>query len=437
MDSFFRCSHLLAILAVAVGLSGCAPKTPPLTMLGWEQGADTTLVRKMVAEFSKESGIRVQLVIMDTEEECRVEFEKRTKQSNTPDLCMISSSSLAWWTNGGHIQNLSRYRPNEAPLLPEVVEPFSGREGMYAMPYGWSTLLLYYNKSLFERHALATPRSSWDWADLLHTAELLTVNEEGSSEATQYGLELGAEAEQWLPFVWQNHGEILGADGGWSLTDPQFSQSNTQAMEYYADLVRKEAVACAPALSNGTSTWKDAFIHGKAAMIFAHREFGSRLQGKVPFDWEICAMPKGQQSCTWLEVYGYAITARSDRGAESWNLITFLCKGNSQASRILNGSHAPALRELITSKLFLDFPGAQPIYNQALTENLKLARAAPRTELWNRAQVILTEEMTALIRQPDASTRETLERMQTRLDEMNLLFAHKPRKAEPKPGLRE
>jgi len=344
---------------------------------------------------------------------------------------MINGGDLPELVRSMSIRDLQPYHPDLKPFLPETIDALSDHGTVYAMPCDWSALMLYYNRALFERAGIPPPRVSWDWGDLLHAAQVLTVKDPGNVKMVQYGLEISPEVEMWAPFIRQNRGQLIGKNQTWTLTDPQFFQSNQQAIEFYADLFREHHVAPSPAEIKGPMAQGVFFATQRAAMTFAQRDLGGHLaslENKLKFDWDIISLPHGRESASWLEVNGYAISTQTKRPGDAWKLISFLTGETSQAAMILHGNHAPSWRSLLASKTFTDFPGPSAIHNAALTDSLPFAKLSPRVPYWNKASDILTGEMTVLISDPRASVRSAIERMQAQLDELRVLSEKQSKK---------
>jgi ABC-type glycerol-3-phosphate transport system substrate-binding protein len=153
-----------------------------------------------------------------------------------------------------------------------------------------------------------------------------------------------------------------------------------------------------------------------------------RLAQQRVFDWDVAPLPHGQEWATLLEVVGYSISSQSQRPDEAWKLLSFLTRETSQAALVQQGGYAPAVRSLLASKLFLDFPGPTPIANTVFTKSLPFARMPPRSREWILASRIFSEEMSSLMVYPKMSVRTALEPMQGRLEELSLLLRQHIRK---------
>ncbi len=411
------CSLWAIVFGFLLVKYGLYPKTT-LYLTGWINNEEKQALENQLLEFSRQNRtLKVQLIALDPAKDVHSKIDSFSKQNKASDVLMIQSGDITPWIESKLICDLRSYHPDDSSFLSETVSVFSQGTELYALPYGWSTLVLYCNRTLFERHGVPIPRSFWDWGDLLHAAQSLTIFDKNLSEITQYGLEIKPSMEVCASFIWQNRGELKNADGKWSLIDPQFLQSNAQAIEFLADLIREYHVAPSPEKLSKTNL----FLSQKAAMTIAHRNLSYILNQQNHFDWDIAPLPRGRQGATWLDVYGYAISSQSKHPKEAWKLISFLTGETSQAAMILQGHYAPSRRSLLVSKIFTEFPGPRAARNSAFTVSLSFANLSPSISYGKQASKIFEEEMIQWISNEKKSGRTILKQIQIRLDELNLL----------------
>ncbi|MDD2707444.1 MAG: extracellular solute-binding protein [Verrucomicrobiae bacterium] len=396
--------------------------SPPLRLMVWMSPEDHLLLKERLAEFSATHGsLRVQLRCHASQEECAKAFLSQSRSGNPPDVCLVAAQDIPLFRSKNLLVDLAPSRPNLEGFLPPAIEAVSHNKSLYAIPCGWSVVMLYYNRTLFEQHGIPFPKATWDWGDLLQAAQTLTVTEDEEEESIplRYGLELPPDIRFWAPLIWQNRGQLIGADGLPALLDPQFAQSNRQAMDFYAGMVREYHVAPPPAKSRRIHG--DLFVQQKAAMVFGGRELASRIKNRAAFRWDAAPLPKGVQSATWLDVYGFALSSKSRHAIDARQLIDFLTSETSLATLMLNGQWSPPRRSLLKSKVYLDFPGPRGINHEGASLSLGFARLPPPVSNWRDASILFTDEMAQLMASPKIQVRTSAEHLQARLDELNLL----------------
>lgn len=66
---------------------------------------------------------------------------------------------------------LSKLKEEYAPSL---LEGFSDGGTLYGLPGGTQTMVMYYNKDIFDQKGIAYPKDGWTWDDFMETAKALT-----------------------------------------------------------------------------------------------------------------------------------------------------------------------------------------------------------------------------------------------------------------------
>lgn len=122
-----------------------------------------------------------------------------------------------------------------------------------------------YRKDLFEAAGIKKAPTTWD--EFLADAKLLTkVGKDGKVERYGFAFQGGAGRLTWLPFIWQNGGEIaVKKDGRWvsALDSPQA----VEALKFYTDLLLKHHLAPEASLTWSALNARQAFALGDAAML--------------------------------------------------------------------------------------------------------------------------------------------------------------------------
>lgn len=90
-----------------------------------------------------------------------------------------------------------------------------------------------YNQDLFDAAGLPYPSADWGWEDLERAAAALT---QGEGPNKTYGVYADSWWGVWLPYVWQNGGDLISEDGSaCTLAQPPA----VEALEWWASLNRQ------------------------------------------------------------------------------------------------------------------------------------------------------------------------------------------------------
>jgi ABC-type glycerol-3-phosphate transport system substrate-binding protein len=430
---------MIIILVASTWFSGC--KKPPPAPLRLLSQLPQEIVQPRLKEFTDQYHLEVQLLSIDESKDVLHEFQKFSQQNKTPDLFMFKDEDLGRWLRLKKIRNLAPFHPNLTPFLQETITPFSHLNKIFALPMGWSTWVLYFNCDLFQKQILPEPRLTWDWGDLLIASEQLTHHNPTSSEIQQYGLVLTTKPENWLPFFWQLRGQLTSPSKIWTLTDPRYIQSHIEALGFLSDLFRiqqpplrseYDIATTPPPASSFQLDAQRLFIQGKAAMVIAPREFAYRLSQQSKMNWDVVPLPKSRASATLTQTLGVAMNSTCSQPEEAWKLLSFLCSETESAVLTQKGLILPARKNLLQSKLFLDFPGPISIQNDVFLSSLSTARSFPSIPLWSDAKRALQDEFLSFISNTNSSPRTTIETMQLRLEELSLLSTSQtPQRTRP------
>src|SRR5215218_9890745 len=140
-----------------------------------------------------------------------------------------------------------------------VADFTTGEGGQYGLPRDLNTIVLYYNKDMFDAAGIPYPDETWDWAKLREAAAQLTKDDDGDGKPEQWGFytETTDMENFWLSAVWQNGGDVLSPDGKTTVLD---TDQTAGGIQFLQDLIWKDKVMPDPAVTAETG---DAFEQGQ------------------------------------------------------------------------------------------------------------------------------------------------------------------------------
>ena len=178
-----------------------------------------------------------------------------------PDVMRIDASSAAIFIDNGVLMDLRPYIDSDPDVdlddfFPNAVDVTRRGDAIYGLPMGFTPMVLYYNKRLFDHAGVAYPDGTWTFSDFLDAARRLTTDD-------VYGFEFANWMAGWILFLWNNGGDVLSPDG---TTAVGFFDSPecVEAVQFIHDLVNVHKVS--PTLSQTAALGVDLFANGKAAM---------------------------------------------------------------------------------------------------------------------------------------------------------------------------
>lgn len=270
-----------ATAAPATAAPATEPPAPALSgtvrVGSWDSADALTPFNNSITSFEAAyPGVKVQLesVPQNYGDKLLAEFASGT----APDVFQVGDGDVARFAAQGVFEPLDPYIAGTKGSVPLDTSVFIkavadiGKVGgtTYLLTKDSSPLVLYYNKKMFDAAGVAYPTDKWTWNDMLDAAKKLTITSGGTT--SQWGIQLpdGWGDPTWvrgiLPFIYQNGGDVISADGK-KVTTYLDSDATIAALQFYADFITKYKVAPSKAdvaAFNGA----DLFQTGKVAMLW-------------------------------------------------------------------------------------------------------------------------------------------------------------------------
>lgn len=194
----------------------------------------------------------------------------------SPDVILLDSKLIPTFTNKKILLDLTPFIAqlgiDTAQWYPNVLNIARRGSALYAFPKGFTPLMVYYNKRLFDEANIPYPSSTWTWDDYLKIAKRLTKDFDGDGTIDQYGTEFDNRYFYWIPWVWSANGDVISNDGLKATGILNSSQTET-AVQFLIDLRVKHKVAPA------TGTWVQAEKTGAHYQLFANGKIAMHVEG--------------------------------------------------------------------------------------------------------------------------------------------------------------
>lgn len=245
---------------------------------------------------------------------------------NPPDSVYLDMSSVVDYASRNALVDLGPYIEKSTAVkrddyIGAFLESVLWEDRMYGLPYDGESTGLFYRTDLFEAAGIAEPPKTWD--ELQAAAEALTTGD-------QYGYILFAPeaAYYWYPFLWQNGGEILSADG----TEILFNNdAGKEAAEFYVGLAQYSPPDY---LNSNSYDGRVAFATGQVAMYVAGAWFASVMQDEYPDivdQWSAAPLPQKVRCATTIAGDALIIPEQGKNHDAAWKWIEFLSAPQNMA----------------------------------------------------------------------------------------------------------
>jgi multiple sugar transport system substrate-binding protein len=246
---------------------------------------------------------------------------------------------------------------------PKSLRAFTYEKGLYALPKDIGSLVIFYNKDLFDKAGVPYPDKTWTWDTLIENGRRLTKTD-SSGRPSQFGFLAYRQIERWAPFVYQNGGRIFDENGERCLLD---KPEAIEAVQFFTDLFLKHhimpTISQSQAMGGGQG---QLFESGKVAMIVDGRWMVPQYS-KAKFAWDVAHLPKMKERGTFTHVSGYVMSSRSKHKSEAWRLLKYLTGRKVQTSMTEKGLLVPARKSIAASDVFLT-PDVPPAHDEVFLE---------------------------------------------------------------------
>jgi len=366
----------LVFLTLSVAFSA-EPQTITFTFWGNPQMADA--FQKLADLFEKENpDIKVNRVLIPSKY-----YDKLLTMiagGTAPDVAMLAFDKVPAFVEKGVLQPIDSYIDKlnypKTDLFKVVVDSFSYKGKLYGVPRSFSPFVLFYNKDLFKNAGLKYPDKSWTWSEFLVAAKKTTKVMGGKT--VQWGFagnyeEDGTLWPEWLfPFIWQNKGDIVSADGESLLTSPK----TVEAIRFYVDLIHKHKVAPTPAQAQTFGGSDALFYSGKAAMIMESYVIVASARTQKGLNFDMAPLPHRRARSTVAFPIGYVMPKAAKNPDAAARFMTFIAGPEGQKLIAELGIGLPGLKSIAKTDAFLQ-PGKPPEHSYLVIEEAEYAKPLP------------------------------------------------------------
>ena len=336
-----------------------------------------------------------------------------------PDAFLLDQADVPAPVDGGRVLDLTPYLPrvgvDPGSYDAAVGSVFRRGTAVYALPRGYSPVVLAYNKDLFDRAGVSYPTDDWTWDDFLRLAHQLTLDGDGDGRTDQWGTQVERAGAAWLPWLWSGGGDVL-CPGGRRAAGCLDSPTSVAAIRWYTGLVTGEGVA---PRSVGRLDWSGGdlgpFTTGRVAMLTVTHASVAQLRS------ETSGVPRvgfvelphraGWPPATAVYASGYAVPRWAGRRKLSLELLVSLTDSLAQAARGEAGLELPAARGAAQALAAGDTLGWEAAFLRAATH----ARApwAARVARWRDVEAVLPALVDRILAgaDPEAAAHEVADRI--------------------------
>lgn len=288
-----------------------------------------------------------------------------------PDVFELNYENFVTYAEKGLLLDLSSWMSADSTLDPAIYYPramqaFSYNGMQLGLPATFSTVVLYYNKDLFDKAGLAYPTADWSWQDAVDAGKQLNDPANGV-----WGLYSGIQFWEFYKKAAQNNCKFFNEDKTEVLIN---SPECVQALETMVNMVKEDKVVPSSAEMGGLSDG-DLFTQGKLAMDVTGIWMFSAYK-EAPFQWDITVEPGMATKASHFFANAASVFAATKHPQEAYEWVKFFTSDAEMARiRVASGWELPALN---SPESFTDYLSQTPPVNrQSVFDSLEFAVVPP------------------------------------------------------------
>jgi multiple sugar transport system substrate-binding protein len=376
------------------------PATNPfsgrLSFMVFGEPAELEAYRALLAGFNTQyPNVKVELIHIPSQSDYLSRLVTQFAAGDPPDVMLLNYRRVAAFAAKGSLEPLGPYLAqsqliHESDFYSQALEAFRWQGQLSCLPQNISSLVVYYNKDLFDLAGTAYPRFDWTWDDFLKTAQALTQDQDGDGKTDQYGLGVEPSFLRLAPFIWQNGGDVVNNYAAPNRLE-LYTVPGMQAFTFFVDLQAKYHVV--PGAAEETAEKSESrFMNGRLGMYLNSRRVVPTFRTISGFDWDVAALPRQQQAASVLHADGYCLAAASHNKEAAWKFIEYANSVPGQTLIAGTGRTVPSLKAVADSPAFLD-PNARPKNSRVFLEVIPTIRSLPLLPEWIEIEKIVDAEL--------------------------------------------
>lgn len=318
--------RVILVLGIIFIVSLAFSSPVKLTLSGWpgnpdEEAAITAGVEAFNAKHSD-----IQLIWEPIPGDYFSTLKTRLSGGTGPDIFYVDVFVFEELATSNSMLSLDTYIKKDGFKLSDyynsLVEAFQYKNRTYGIAKDFSTLALYFNKSIFDKCGVAYPTNDETWDSLLIKLQEL------KKKGVEYPIIVNPELTRMIPFINSFGGSVVDSNMKVSLSQP----NSKKGFQFYIDLVTKYKVGY-EASAAGAGWEGEAFGKENAAVMMSGPWCLGFLKGSYPNVYNkmgIVEMPKNVKRSTMVYTVCWAINRQSSNKDAAWEAMKFLVTEGQQ-----------------------------------------------------------------------------------------------------------
>jgi multiple sugar transport system substrate-binding protein len=373
---------LLTVLIASLLLSGCSgggTKGPvTISFMAWGAPEELAVWQKIVDDFQvANSNIKVNVEVSEWDSYW-TKLKTLMAANTPPDVYAMDAPLYLDYQSRGVLLNLQPYIDKTPGFLdgfyPGTLQAYKLPDGYYGMPRDFQTVVLFYNKDMFDAAKIAYPTANWTYDDLRAAAKSLTLDKNGDGTIEQWGFstDLWDMELLWSEAIWSWGGDVINADHTKTLIGEPIAR---QAWQFMYDLMFTDKSM--PDTNTTGQYGTDLFQAGIAAMTTIGH-WAVPGYATVEFKWDVAPMPISPTGgrATSVNSAGFVAAKDSKNPDAAWEFIKYCLSEKGQTRLTELGFAIPVLQSVANSPVFLQ-QSMVNINQKVFIDSLAFAKMKP------------------------------------------------------------
>lgn len=308
-------------------------------------------------------------------------MQTRIAGGTAPDCFEMNIENFGAYASNGLLENVSDV--DTSKINQTALSAFNYDGTQYGLPENFSTVILVYNKDLFDKAGIDYPTNDWTREDVDKAAEAIRALGDDT-----FGIFQPVTYNEFYKVAAQYGGSLISEDGkSFTINSPE----NVEALTSLVSRVLETNVQPTTEQMGGMGDW-DLFESGRLGMIPTGTWCFNTFTDACDFSWDICVEPGQTQKATHFFANALCVNAaatdEAKAAAKSW--LGFLASSDETAAiRLEAGWDLPALSDMNALSSYLEI--TPPDNRKAVFESLDALVLPPIINDYSQMSDILTE----------------------------------------------
>lgn len=302
-----------------------------------------------------------------------------------PDVFELNYENFVSYAANDVLLDLGGYVSADAPYYPRALEAFQYNGAQLALPETFSTVLLFYNKDLFDQAGVAYPTEAWTWADAVEAGKAIRALGEDV-----WGLYSPVQFWEFYKKAGQNDCHFFNDDMTESTIN---SDACVQTLETMLGFMQEDVMPD-PIEASGVSD-SELFLSGNLGMLVTGIWMFAAF-ADAPFAWDIQLEPGLANKGHHFFANGVAVAKDTENPEAAAAWAQYLTASQTAATvRVESGWELPALDEPSYFAAYLE--QTPPDNREAVFMALESPITPPVIERQNEMQDTVNELLNAVV----------------------------------------